>query len=484
MEKSKSNWQKVIGLEIHVQVNSKSKAFCGDKNEFINEPNIHISPITLAHPGTLPRVNEYQIRSAVKLGLAFGSKINSTSYFDRKNYFYPDLPKGYQITQDVQPICVAGSFDFPLPGGREKTIRIHHLHMEEDAGKSIHDQDLTLTFLDFNRAGVPLIEIVTEPDFRSSEEVFYFIQYLQMLVRNLNISDGNMEEGSFRCDCNVSVMPKESKVYGTRCEIKNLNSKRFARQAIDYEADRQIKSLESGNTITQTTLLYDPVKGITYPMRDKEEVNDYRYFNDPDLPPVIITKELLEEIKTEVTPTPMENFRYLKKHYKLTEAEMEVLVENERNMSLLHLFEKQDLDRRESALLIINKLIPEWEKYGFSNISQQKIVDKMSNLIKLYLENKVSKTIAYQNLFDLVWENRNEDVEKLAIHHKLILSQDSDALNELVIEIIEANPEKVNAYQKGKKGLIGFFMGEGMKKSRGKYDPKTLNKAFQNKLSK
>ncbi|NNF35196.1 MAG: Asp-tRNA(Asn)/Glu-tRNA(Gln) amidotransferase subunit GatB, partial [Saprospiraceae bacterium] len=278
------SWETVVGLEVHVQLNTQTKAFCNDLNVFGSDPNTNISPITLAHPGTLPRMNRKHILAAIKLGLAFGSDIQPTNYFDRKNYFYPDLPKGYQITQDERPVCIGGKVEYIMGDGSIRSIRIHHLHMEEDAGKSIHDLSSHETYLDYNRAGVPLIEIVTEPDLRSSEEVYYFIQTLQQLVRHLGISDGNMEEGSFRCDCNVSVKKISDEKLGERCEIKNLNSKRFAKAAVEYEAERQIKQLEAGNSILKTTMLYNPSSGKTFPMRDKEEVNDYRYFNDPDLP--------------------------------------------------------------------------------------------------------------------------------------------------------------------------------------------------------
>lgn len=482
-EDSKVFWETVIGLEIHVQINSQSKAFCADRNQFTNEPNVNISPITLAHPGTLPRVNEYQIKSAVKLGLAFGSVINQINYFDRKNYFYPDLPKGYQITQDTKPICVGGSFSYPLPGGEIKKVRIHHLHMEEDAGKSIHDQDPNFTLLDYNRAGVPLVEIVTEPDLRTSEEVFYFIQYLQIMVRNLNISDGNMEEGSFRCDCNVSVMPKGSRILGIRCEIKNLNSKKFAKQAIEYESARQIKILENGGIIKQTTLLFDSSKGITYSMRDKEEVNDYRYFNDPDLPPVHLTDSQISAIKSEMVPTPIENFQYLNESFDLKQAEIELLIEDQKIIDLLKLCEEKNLDKRESALLIINKIKPDWEVLNFSKLDPEVFVARIKSFIDLFIENKVSKTMAYQNLYEHIWKDLTVPVEEIALSLNLMLSEDSDALEVLVSEIITANPDKVKAYNSGKKGLIGFFMGEGMKKSKGKYDPQTLNKAFTEKLT-
>lgn len=476
-------WDMVIGLEIHVQVNGKTKAFCGDKNEFTTEPNIHLSPFTLAHPGTLPRVNTYHIESAVKLGLAFGSQVNKVSYFDRKNYFYPDLPKGYQITQDNQPICVGGAFQFPMPDGQIKTVRIHHLHMEEDAGKSIHDQNEDHTLLDYNRAGVPLIEIVTEPDLRSSNEVYAFIQYMQILVRSLQISDGNMEEGSFRCDCNVSVKPQSSTQLGTRCEIKNLNSKRFAKLAVDYESSRQIRILEKGGKILQNTMLFDPQTGSTYVMRDKEEVNDYRYFNDPDIPPIKLSDDLIEELKSQLVSSPIKNYTYLANDYDLKHDEIETLIERNDMMRLLRLCEAIGSDKREVALLLINKVIPEWENLGIDKLKEEKIAEKIDDFIKIYLDNKISKSLAYRSLFDKIWIKPDVSILQIAEENNLLHSNNVEELEVLIDKIITKNPDKVLAYKNGKKGLLGFFMGEGMKASKGKFDPKILNKMMVEKLN-
>ena len=262
-------YQTVIGLEVHIQLNTHSKAFSSDEVNFHANANTNIGPVTLALPGTLPVANSSQIEKGIKLAIAINSKINTYTYFDRKNYFYPDLPKGYQITQDKKPIAEGGKIKFKSEG-KEVTIRIHHMHMEEDAGKSVHDQNDTYTLLDYNRAGTPLIELVTEPDFRSGQEVHDFLEHIQLLVKYLEISDGNMEEGSIRCDCNVSVMKNTSNVYGERCEIKNVNSKKFARQAIQFEAERQIASIENGGIIQRTTMLFDPTSGQTFPMRKRK----------------------------------------------------------------------------------------------------------------------------------------------------------------------------------------------------------------------
>ena len=286
----------VAGLEVHIQLNTASKAFNSDLNKFGAGPNTNVSAITLAHPGTLPKTNREHIEKALRLAFATQSKINKKNQFDRKNYFYPDLPKGYQITQDRHPICEGGFFNFTSEG-KEKTIRLHHIHMEEDAGKSSHDLSDKFSMLDYNRAGTPLVEMVTEPDFRSPEEVHDFMAAVQQMVKYLGVSDGNMEEGSMRCDCNVSVRLKGASEYGERCEIKNVNSKKFARQAVAYEYQRQIKLIEKGEIIVKQTLNFNPETGITTPIRSKEDAHDYRYFPDPDLPPLHLSDEYINEVK-------------------------------------------------------------------------------------------------------------------------------------------------------------------------------------------
>ncbi|TNE58945.1 MAG: Asp-tRNA(Asn)/Glu-tRNA(Gln) amidotransferase subunit GatB, partial [Bacteroidetes bacterium] len=292
-----SAYETVIGLEVHVQLATRSKMFSTDNAAFGGAPNTHTSAISLAHPGTLPRLNKTAVEYAVRLGLALGCTINQVSTFDRKNYFYADLPKGYQITQNEKPVCTGGQvvFNTPATFGSEEpasgqvTVRLHHIHLEEDAGKSLHDQDPEYSRIDLNRAGVPLLEIVSEPDLRSPEEAAAFMETIRKLVRWLGISDGNMEEGSLRCDVNISVRKKGATRLGTRCEIKNINSMRFARRAIEFETDRQIGILEQGGSVEQETRGFNPENGTTYPLREKEEAHDYRYFPEPDLPPVVIT---------------------------------------------------------------------------------------------------------------------------------------------------------------------------------------------------
>ena len=325
-------YETVIGLEIHLQLATRSKAFCGDDTTFGGEPNTHVSAISLGHPGTLPKLNKTQVEYATRLGLALNCKINQRNCFDRKNYFYLDLPKGYQITQDKHPVCIGGGLEIRL-GGEKKYIRLHHIHMEEDAGKSIHDVDPKHSLIDLNRAGTPLLEIVTEPDLRSGEEVDAFMTAMRQLARYLEISDGNMQEGSMRCDVNVSVRKKGETIFGERCEVKNVNSMKYARQAIAYESQRQIDLIENGGTVTRETLNFNPTTGITTPMRDKEDAHDYRYFPDPDLPPVILSPTFIDEVKNRLPKLPNELFTEFTSKYGLSEYEAELLT-TEKNTAL------------------------------------------------------------------------------------------------------------------------------------------------------
>ena len=476
------SWETVVGLEVHVQLNTSTKAFCNDLNAFGEDSNSRISPITLAHPGTLPRINKQQVLAAIKLGLAFGSEIQATNYFDRKNYFYPDLPKGYQITQDERPICIGGQFEFVMGDGSFRSIRIHHLHMEEDAGKSIHDIHPTKTYLDYNRAGVPLIEIVTEPDLKSSEEVYYFIQGLQQLVRFLNISDGNMEEGSFRCDCNVSVKKTSDPILGERCEIKNLNSKRFAKAAIEYEATRQINLIEKGGQIKKTTMLFNPGTGRTFPMRDKEEVNDYRYFNDPDLPPVHIEETVIEDLRSQIGQLPIDSYKNLVNQYKLISSDALVLIDNPGLLSLFYALNKSLNNPKEVAQLLVNKVAPHESLRDQTIAVDSLLIDRFKDLLNLIIAGKVSKSSVYNQLFDVVIEKPDSPVVQLASELQLLKEEDQSFIVDIAKEVVDAFPDKVKEYKNGKKGLIGFFMGQAMRKTKGKADPKLLQKEIEGLL--
>ncbi|MEM6318402.1 MAG: Asp-tRNA(Asn)/Glu-tRNA(Gln) amidotransferase subunit GatB [Bacteroidota bacterium] len=474
-------YETVIGLEVHVQLGTKSKAFCGDDASFGAPPNTHISTISLGHPGTLPRLNKRQIEYAVKLGLALGCRINQENRFDRKNYFYADLPKGYQITQDRMPICVGGGMDVTTEEGT-RHIRLHHIHMEEDAGKSIHDIAPNASFIDLNRAGVPLLEIVTEPDFRSSMEVDAFMNGMRQLVRYLGVSDGNMQEGSLRCDCNVSVRLKGETKFNERCEIKNMNSMRFARKAIEYERKRQIDLIESGRKIAQQTLNFDPVSGVTAPLRDKEDAHDYRYFPEPDLTPVVISDSYLADIKKEMPALPWELQQEFTEKYQLSAYNAKLLTEERATALFFKELTTKTNNYKGAANLIINKINP-WLSETKSAISDFPAThEQLSALIQLVDDGKVSNTIAYQRIFPQLLTTKKMPLE-IAESMNLLQSSDDDFLAQLVQDVLDKNPDKVKAYKKGKKGLIGFFMGQVMKASKGKAEPKSTNALLVKKLA-
>ena len=476
-----SKYETIIGLEIHVQLSTKSKAFASDDVKFGGAPNTQTGVISLAHPGTLPKLNKKQLEYAIRLGLAIGSKINPKNYFDRKNYNYPDLPKGYQITQDKEPICIGGEIPIYVKGEWKK-IRIHHIHMEEDAGKSIHDQNPNFSLVDLNRAGTPLLEIVTEPDLRSADEVEALMGGMRQLARYLNISDGNMQEGSLRCDVNISIRPFGQKEFGNRCEVKNLNSMKFARKAIQYEVNRQIKLTESGGEVQQQTLNFDPATGKTSTLRTKENANDYRYFPDPDLPPVVVNKEILEKQKAKLPVLPWEAFEVFSKKYQLSnDKAIQLISEKSTAEFSLNLLEKGKSYKAISNL-IIQKLKP-WCQENSCSISELPISEnQLLGFIELIDNQLVSNSIAYERLFPLLLKNPKKPVKELAEKKDLIQSSDTGELEKLIDEIIAQNQGKVKAYQNGKKGLLGFFMGQLMRASKGQADPKIANKLMIEKL--
>jgi aspartyl-tRNA(Asn)/glutamyl-tRNA(Gln) amidotransferase subunit B len=501
MTQNGKQYETVIGLEIHVQLATASKAFCSDAVRFGQEPNTHTSVISLAHPGTLPRLNRQQVNFATKLGLALGCRINSRNAFDRKNYFYADLPKGYQITQDKEPICLGGELEIKTSEGL-KTIRIHHIHMEEDAGKSIHDQDPSVSFIDLNRAGTPLLEIVTQPDLRSGEEVDALMTAMRHLVRWLNISDGNMEEGSMRCDINISVREKGTTSFGTRCEVKNVNSMRFARQAIQYESNRQIQIVEAGGIIEQNTLNFDPNTGVTTPLRSKENAHDYRYFPDPDLPPVVLTPQYIAAIEADMPVLPAIARAELVKKFGLTEYDTQILAEERAVYNYTrHLFERivsedtppsvQMPRYKAIANLIINKILPTVNEMKMGVSDFPLTAHQLGEFLTLIESDKISNSVAYQTLFPkmlaavegLSTEAASQvSATALAENLNLFQSADTDFLVQIVKDVLAKNPDKVLDYKKGKKGLIGFFMGEVMKASKGKAEPKATNSLIVKEL--
>ncbi len=474
----KKAYQTVIGLEVHIQLNTKSKIFCGDSTFFGAEPNTLVSAISLAHPGTLPKINEEVIPKAVKLGLALNSKINPSSTFDRKSYFYADLPKGYQITQDKNPILIGGQLT--LEDGSQ--INIHHVHLEEDAGKSIHHLAPHKTLLDYNRAGTPLLELVTEPDFRSGEQVEQFLYSLRQLIRYIDISDGNMEQGSMRCDVNISVRLLGDQHYNNRCEVKNVNSMKFAKQAITFEVQRQIAIMEAGETVAQNTLNFNPETGETSPLRSKENATDYRYFPDPDLPPVLVSHEFIDKLKKEMPKLPWVLAQNIKEMYGISKEDTRLLIAEKEIANYFLDYTKQYPHVKAFANLLINKLIPfcKVKKMPLSELALSKA--NLSEMLQMVADNTISMSAATQKLLPLMILNPDTSPVELAAKQGITQSSNKDELSTWIEEVIAEYPDKVKAYQNGKKGLIGFFMGEIMKRSKGKANPKETSALLSKKL--
>ncbi len=470
----------VIGLEVHCQLNTKSKIFAADHNSFGAEANTNIGVLTLAHPGVLPRTNREVVDSAVKLGLAFGSEINRFNYFDRKNYFYPDLPKGYQITQDSRPVCVGGSVRFVLKEGRsyvDHEVKIHHIHMEEDAGKSIHADDGTL--LDYNRAGAPLLEIVSYPSITSPEEAAGYLTEIRRIVRFLEISDGNMEEGSLRADLNVSLKPKGSKTLGTKVEIKNMNSIRFLQRAAEYEIQRQAGVLRAGGQILQETRTFIPETGVTEGMRVKETANDYRYFPEPDLAPVQISEEKLAGIR--IPELPYALFHKLVADYGLPEENAYVISEEKELSDYFKEAAARTPHYRAVSNWMVSYMRGDMNERGIG-ISQYPVRPlRLAELVNAIEEGKFSHS-AGQKLMALLTEQPEASLMALAESNGLVLTQDASSITAWVEEVLTRNKTKVDEFKKGKKGLLGMFVGEVMKLSGGSADPREVNKVLMEKL--
>lgn len=474
-------YEAVIGLEVHIQLNTKSKAFCSDSATYGGDSNEHTSPISLAHPGTLPRINKEQVKSAVKLGLALDCNINRMNFFDRKNYFYADLPKGYQITQDNQPICVGGQVKIDTKNG-QKVIRLHHIHMEEDAGKSIHDLNEVFTLVDLNRAGVPLLEIVSEPDLRSADEVASFVNELRKLVRYIDISDGNMEEGSMRFDCNVSIRPKGQAEYNNRCEVKNVNSIRNAKMAINFEIKRQIEATEKGKIIVQETRGLNVDKGITYSLRSKENAPDYRYFPEPDLAPIVLSESYIESIKEELPTLPNVLKKELIEKYQLSSYNASILTE-ERGIANYYLELIQYTNNYKSAAnWLINSVKSYLNDNNFTFNDLELSPKSIADLIALIDEGKVNRLTAKQQLLPKLLKNPTKSPLTLAKELNLIQDSEDNFVEELLDAAIAQHPDKFAALKKGKKKFMGLFVGAVMKKAKGKANPKLINQLINQKL--
>ncbi len=473
-------WEYVIGVEVHAQISSESKLFSASSAEFAAPPNSQVSLIDAAMPGMLPVLNEYCVHQAIKTGLGLKAKINLNSRFDRKNYFYPDLPQGYQISQFYHPIVQDGYLDILTQQGITKKIRINRLHLEQDAGKSIHDQSPYYSFIDLNRAGVGLMEIVTEPDLSSPEETAEFVRKLRALLRYIGSCDGDMEKGSLRCDANISVRLPGNPL-GTRCEIKNINSIRNIMRAIEFESNRQVNLIENGQTIIQETRLFDADIGETRTMRLKEESHDYRYFPDPDLLPIVLSEELIEQLARELPELPDAKIKRYIAEYSLNTYDAEVLAADEQ---VAYYFE--------AAVTLCNpKILANWiisELFGQLNknaisLNECKITPKMlAQMVKLIEDGVISGKIA-KVVFETMFET-GEQPEKIIKEKGLVQMSDSGILSAIIDEILSENPDSVAAYKSGKDKLFGFFVGQVMKKTEGKANPSLVNDLLKDFLHK
>ncbi|MEX1011509.1 MAG: Asp-tRNA(Asn)/Glu-tRNA(Gln) amidotransferase subunit GatB [Balneolaceae bacterium] len=472
-------FEAVIGLEVHAQLLTKSKAFAPVSTDFGGAPNTQVTPLCLGHPGTLPVLNENHVRYSIKMGLATGCKIAEKSIFARKNYFYPDLPKGYQISQYETPICYDGEIHIELEE-YNKTIGLTRIHMEEDAGKSIHDQDPLNTLVDLNRAGTPLIEIVSEPDMNTPEEAYAYLVRIRQIVQYLGICDGNMEEGSLRCDANISVKPRGQKELGTRTELKNLNSFRNVERALHFEIQRQIERIEAGGEVVQETLLWDANKLETRQMRSKEEAHDYRYFPEPDIPPVIVTQEMIDEVRTELPEMPDDRRKRFMEEYGMSNDDATTLTDQR----LLADYYEEVLETlnepRAVANVVLTEVLRVLNERGIGVQDFPVQPERLAGLIVLKQEDKINSS-AMQKIFNEML-GREEDAEALAKEMNLIQVSDSGFIEPILESVIEANPDEVERYRSGKKQLIGFFIGEVMKQSRGKANPKQVRELIAAKL--
>ncbi len=472
-------YQLVVGLEVHAQQATKSKAYSGDINEYGSLPNSNTCPLSLGHPGTLPRFNQKVVDYAIRIGLATNCSFTREMNFARKNYFYADLPKGYQITQDTTPICVDGEVMVPDGKGQEKSIGITRIHIEEDAGKSIHDQDPYNTLVDLNRAGVPLLEIVSEPDMRTSEEAYNYLAEIRRLVRYLEICDGNMEEGSMRCDANVSVMLKDADTFGNRCEVKNMNSLRNVQRAIDFEMKRQIKILEEGGTVSQQTRSFDAVKGTTFALRSKEGAHDYRFFPEPDLQPLVLEQEEVEKVRASMPPLPRELFKKYTETFKLSDYDANVLIDSKP----IALYFDEITKHTSNYKLAANWVMGEIKSYlnqSATDIEDFPIKPEMiAALIEIIDNDSISNSIATEKVFPKMILEPNRSPKEIAESENLLQKSDDDWLRKIALEALDQFPEKVAAYKNGNKGLLGLFMGEVMKKSERKANPKMASEILR-----
>ena len=476
-------YEVVIGLEIHAQLNTNSKAFCSDKVEFGAAPNTLVSPVSLGHPGTLPVHNKEAVNMAIMLGLACGCDIREYNTYDRKNYFYADLPKGYQITQMDTPICNNGKVEITLPDGSTKDINLTRIHMEEDTGKGLHDLDIENTLMDYNRAGTALVEIVTEPDFRSGDEAYAFLSEVRKLVRYLGVCDGNMEEGSLRCDANVSVRPLGAKEFGVKVEVKNMNSMTNVKKAIEYEFERQCKMADAGEEIFSETRNFDALKGTTFGMRSKEDANDYRFFPEPDLPPLVVSQEWIAEVKSRMPALPKELFARFTGEYKLGEYDASILTES-KEVADYFLSVCEHTSNYKAAANWVMGAVKGWVNSNATHIGKFPIAAAtIADLIASIDEGTINFSVAEQKVFPILLANPTQKVGEIIQEQNLALMDDDGALQKWIDEVLAEFPEKVTDYKSGKTNLIGLFIGQVKKKSGGKADPKKTSQLLAKALN-
>ncbi|GGG50055.1 Asp-tRNA(Asn)/Glu-tRNA(Gln) amidotransferase subunit GatB [Hymenobacter glacieicola] len=481
-EAIKAKYQPVIGLEVHAQLLTRSKMYSSDENEYGALPNNNLSVITLGHPGTLPRVNYTAVEYAMKMGLATNCHIRRDNLFARKNYFYPDLPKGYQITQDKTPICTGGHVEIRLSDGLTKKIGITRIHMEEDAGKSMHLAGEVETLVDLNRAGVPLIEIVSEPDIRTAEEAYAYLAEIKKLVQYLDICDGNMEEGSLRCDANISVMLRGADQFGTKVEVKNMNSFRNVQRAIEYEIERQIALVEAGEVIDSETRGFDAATGTTNGQRSKETMNDYRYFPEPDLPPVIIDDEWLHRVQAALPALPQQLYARFTGELGLSDYDANVLTAEKEVALFFDELTRLTSNAKAAANWVTGPVKAYLNERALSLEQFPLTPQHLADIIQLIDENKVGHSVASKQLFPYLLDNPTQTAAAAAQAQGLLQQSDAGALETMIQQVLDANPAKVAEYRAGKKSLTGMFMGELMKLTGGKADPKLANQLLRQKL--
>jgi aspartyl-tRNA(Asn)/glutamyl-tRNA(Gln) amidotransferase subunit B len=481
MHPAKIEWEAVIGLEVHVQLRTKSKLFSGASTQFGAAPNTQACVIDLGLPGVLPVLNQAVVEMAIRFALGVNAQVAKKSVFARKNYFYPDLPKGYQISQYEQPIVQHGYLDIPLENGISKRIHITRAHLEEDAGKSLHEDFHGLSGIDLNRAGTPLLEIVSEPEMCSAKEAVAYLKTLHSLVRYLDICDGNMQEGSFRCDANVSIRPQGQKTLGIRAELKNINSFRFVERAINYEIERQISVLENNGHMIQETRLYDANKNETRSLRQKEEANDYRYFPDPDLLPIVIHDEMIARIQSELPELPQQKHQRFMQQYGLSAYDATILISsNERADYYEEVVATAGGPSKRAANWVVSELLGALNKAGLEIDASPIPATQLGKLVARIADHTISGKIA-KTIFEALWQGQ-QDVDDIITQQGLKQVSDVDTIEKLIDEILLAHPQQVADYRAGKDKLLGFFVGLAMKASGGKLNPGQLNALLKKKL--